>query len=616
MKNYCLPNSNSFGDIEELHKISSVIDLNKEYEKGGIPLYSDTKRMLVNTSDTHTLITGATGSRKTRSVIYEMILNIAKANEKQNMVIHEPKEEINELTYRFLKEQGYDVYVINFRNPSKSDHYNFFDSITNLMKNDRKKAKRKLGDICTQLFEDQLKNEKDSYWLSTVCDYFAALYEVLNVISNHNKKYVNIINLIELHRILAVRGGITARAIKDYLKEQNEQGIIDSLNSVLDNAQDTKKNLMSMVNNPFNVFESISNIIYKSDFTPKDLATKPVCLFLVTPDESDEYNFMISLIVKQLYSELIDIASTYKDNTLPVTVNFIIDEFGSLPKIDSFNSMISAARSRNIRFHLVIQTFSQLREKYNDFGAVNIFNNCGICICMRANDYELEALLKKSVGNTVLPYTNKQVPLIFDGFLRCLEKGQALILAQGVKKPIMVRLPDISEYDCYKLNGSSPIKTNRQNSIAMFDFENFARMLNIDKPYAITTEDLIQEFKKNEDLIEYYQNIKKPTLITEYIDVIPHLKYDIVLINVTFGKEYKLFKTLLEITNSSEKEVAEIVMRLSKERERVLLRLQNKTDFISAVFALESLGKIFYESLDPDDSNNSSINSKKLDLFR
>ena len=88
MRNYILPNENSFGDVDDLKKISDLIRLDEPYEKGGLPLYSNTSQMLVSTNDTHSLILGTTGSRKTRSFVFPMVLNIAGAKEKEMVFVY------------------------------------------------------------------------------------------------------------------------------------------------------------------------------------------------------------------------------------------------------------------------------------------------------------------------------------------------------------------------------------------------------------------------------------------------------------------------------------------------------------------------------------------------
>ena len=204
--------------------------------------------------------------------------------------------------------------------------------------------------------------------------YFMSLIEGFAILSNYNVKYNNFYNYINFHRKCCLDRSNTI-LLESFFEDVGRKDIIEGIDSVHNNASETKKNLLSMVSAPFELLESVGDITSKSDFDAVDLAYKPTALFIVTPDEDDSYNFIVSLIIKEIYAQLIDFASSCENKTLPITVNFIIDEFVSLPKLDKFNSMISAARSRNMRFHLIIQTFSQLRIIYKEYGATNILNN-------------------------------------------------------------------------------------------------------------------------------------------------------------------------------------------------------------------------------------------------
>lgn len=70
-------------------------------------------------------------------------------------------------------------------------------------------------------------------------------------------------------------------------------------------------------------------------------------VFLIMPEEDDSKYFLISLIVQQLYREMLSIADEM-GGKLPNRVMFFLDEFGTLPAIQSAEMMFSASRSRRI----------------------------------------------------------------------------------------------------------------------------------------------------------------------------------------------------------------------------------------------------------------------------
>lgn len=607
MKNYINVNDNHFGGKEELKDVCKSVDLDKVYVKGGVPLYSDTKEMLVSTQDNHSLIIGTTGARKTRSLVVPMICNIAGAATRQSMIVHDTKGEVSSYCYNYLIENGYDVFILNFRDPSCSDHYNPFDNVINLMKKDRKKAQRKLKDITNQLFSPFLVNKKDPYWLNTTSQYFMSLIEGLAILSKYNVKYNNFYNYINFHRELC-RDRTNSILLKSFFEDVGRKDIIEGIDSVHNNASETKKNLLSMVSAPFELLESVGDITLKSDFDAVDLACTPTALFIVTPDEDDSYNFIVSLIIKEIYAQLIDFASSCENKTLPITVNFIIDEFASLPKLDKFNSMISAARSRNMRFHLIIQTFSQLRMIYEEFGATNILNNCGNLIVLRNNDPEIETILRNSVGKFILPYSGKEVEGISNGCLRSLKKGQAIIIVEGIKNPIMSFYPDMSEYKCFDFEQeTSCLNEKKKCSVKYFDLEKYLMRWRQKKRKVIETavneigvSQIIDEFDERQKKMKDYHKQKNPVLITKNIRELSYEPYDIVIQSVKYGFEKSLYEVLLDITRIAEKDVAVAVMNLSEDSDYILLKCHNKRQFDKVKLKLKNVAKVSYKMSDSE----------------
>lgn len=62
---------------------------------------------------------------------------------------------------------------------------------------------------------------------------------------------------------------------------------------------------------------------------------------------------------------------------LPVRTNFLLDEFANMPKLKDMTTMITAARSRHMRFTMIIQNYAQLNQVYGKEEAETIRGNCG-----------------------------------------------------------------------------------------------------------------------------------------------------------------------------------------------------------------------------------------------
>ena len=88
----------------------------------GVPLILNDKEMWVDNSDYHSLVIGATGSGKTQTVILPTVHSLAKA--KESMIITDPKGEIYEGTSNMLRAKGYDILLLNFRDPQNGNSWN------------------------------------------------------------------------------------------------------------------------------------------------------------------------------------------------------------------------------------------------------------------------------------------------------------------------------------------------------------------------------------------------------------------------------------------------------------------------------------------------------------
>ena len=92
-----------------------------------------------------------------------------------------------------------------------------------------------------------------------------------------------------------------------------------------------------------------------------------------------------------------------EDKILPVQIDFLLDEFANCPPFldPSIEKMVSVARSRGMRFHLYIQSFSQLDSVYGKDIARSVLDNCGLCY-LKTNTQETAESISKRLGYKTL----------------------------------------------------------------------------------------------------------------------------------------------------------------------------------------------------------------------
>ena len=79
-------------------------------------------------------------------------------------------------------------------------------------------------------------------------------------------------------------------------------------------------------------------------------------IFVLLPDDKTANNKLVALMVQQIYTAIVEL-SRKNGGELKNRFNFILDEFSNFTKIDSFETMLTVSRSRNIRYLICIQSF-------------------------------------------------------------------------------------------------------------------------------------------------------------------------------------------------------------------------------------------------------------------
>ena len=138
-------------------------------------------------------------------------------------------------------------------------------------------------------------------------------------------------------------------------------------------------------------------------------------------------------------------------------VNFVLDEFCNMPKIQDMPAMISAARSRNMRFYLVAQSMHQLRGKYGE-DADTIKGNCDNWVFLTSKELALLNEISELCGSITTAGNIKRALISVSELQRLdKERGEALIL-HCRQYPFISELADISAYAAFEGYTSIPLK--------------------------------------------------------------------------------------------------------------------------------------------------------------
>jgi len=401
---------------------------------GGIVMVNDGKNMWVDDGEYHSLIIGQSGSGKTTALVDPQVYSLCKNGE--SMVITDPKGEIYKRHANRLKDKGYKLVVINFRDPREGNAWNPLTIPYRMYKQGKTdKAKELLEDISQNILIDP-KNTNDPFWERSASDYFSGL--ALSLFEDAKENEVNITSISNMASQGEEKNGLNTFA-KDYFTLKGETAApYEYAKATITAPNDTKSSILSVFQSKIRTFstrEELSEMLSYSDFNMEDIGKERTAVFLIVHDEKTTYHSLATIFIKQLYEVLIDVAHKNKDGALKYRTNFILDEFANMPQLRDVTSMVTAARSRRIRFTFIIQNFAQLDEVYGDKNAETIRSNCGNTVYLLTNELSALEEISKLCGEVKSKKDDKTVstPLVTVTDLQKMKRNEIIVIRMRMR---------------------------------------------------------------------------------------------------------------------------------------------------------------------------------------
>jgi len=269
--------------------------------------------------------------------------------------------------------------------------------------------------------------------------------------------------------------------IKEYFNLKGEDSSASIFASSVVNApNETKGGVVSVFRQKIRLFTSrdnLSEMLSKSDFDMRKIGQEKTAVFLVIHDEKTTYHALATIFIKQCYETLIDSAYKEKNGKLPYKTNFILDEFANMPKLKDVTSMVTAARSRAIRFTFIIQNFAQLDDVYGKEDSQTIRSNCGNLIYLITTELAALEEISKLCGEVKSKDKDKtaSTPLVTVSDLQKLKKFEAIIIKTRLH-PYKTKYIPSFKTEWFK----SMLKTDfytrkKKNEIKLFDLKSFVK---------------------------------------------------------------------------------------------------------------------------------------------
>ncbi len=385
-------------EMKNAYGVKKIKLKDENYESAGIPIIINKKEAYVDNGENHSLIIGASGSGKTWTILDPLVKILGKAGE--SMIVTDPKGEIYEHNANLLRSRGYNVILVNFREPDKGNAWNPLSLPYRYYKNGKEdKAMELLEDLALNILVDA--NNNDPFWQKTAADYFTGLalglFEDASSEEEVNLNSINAMSTFGEERIGA------SKYDKEYFKLKGElSSAYISVAATITAPADTKGGITSTFRQKVRIFSSrqkLAEMLSYTDFDVTKIGKEKTAVFLNIHDEKTTYHALATVFVKQVYECLIDEAQKTESLKLPIRTNFILDEFANMPALKDVESMITASRSRNMRFNFGIQNFSQLNKVYGKEVAETIKGNCGNMFYLITTEYSALEEISKLLGD-------------------------------------------------------------------------------------------------------------------------------------------------------------------------------------------------------------------------
>ena len=155
-------------------------------------------------------------------------------------------------------------------------------------------------------------------------------------------------------------------------------------------------------------YEKLAKMTAESTLNLEDIGygDKPIAIFMGIPDFDHSKDFLVSTFISQTTFVLEKRASLSPSGKCDREVIYILDEFGNIPAIEAMDSLVTVCLGRNIRFNLIVQSYSQIEALYGD-KANTIIGNCGNQIYIQSNDKSTTELFSALIGNETITDVNR-----------------------------------------------------------------------------------------------------------------------------------------------------------------------------------------------------------------
>ncbi len=407
------------------------------------------------------LVIGGSGAGKTRFYVKP---NIMQAN--CSMVVLDPKGENLRSTGWLLKKKNYRIRILDLVQMERSHCYNPFVYLR-----DDNDVQR----LVTNLFKATTpkgSTSSDPFWDTAAQMLLLALIFYLKYEAPEDEQ--NFAMVMEMLRA----GDVDEEDSKamsaldtlfyDLRKTDPDHIALKYYDAYHSGSGKTLKSIQITLASRLEKFnlESVAGLTITDELDLWKLGEEKTALFAIIPDNDTSFNFLVSLLYTQIFQQLFEVADKKYGGSLPVHVQFLMDEFANVSLPDDFDKILSVMRSRGVSVSIILQNLAQLKALFEKQWE-SIVGNTDEFVYLGGNEqathkYVSELLGKETIdtntygkstgrnGNYSTNYQNTGRELMTPDEVRMLDNRYAILFIRG-ERPVMDFKYDILKHPDVRL---------------------------------------------------------------------------------------------------------------------------------------------------------------------
>ncbi len=478
----------------------------------------------VHQRNLNTLIIGGSGAGKTRSFVFPNLMQLNR-----NYIVLDSKGEILKNIGGLLEKAGYEIKVIDLINIYKSHCYNPFVYI---------KSDSDIQRMITNLFKSTAPKDavqQDEFW-NTAAEMLAkALAFYIDKEAPDDEKNFPMMNELlvagEVHEDdddyvspLDILMNRLESKDPNHIALKYYRAYHSGSSKTLKSIQITLASKLEKFN-----LDSIAKMTLTDELELEKFGEKKYALFAIIPDNDSSLNFIISILYTQIFQELFYLADYKYGGTLPIPVEFEMDEFANVCLPDDFEKILSVMRSRGISVSIILQNLAQLKALFEKQWE-SIVGNCDELLYLGGNEQATHEYISKLLGKSTIHSntygkssgrgenysTNDQTiarDLLSPDEIRRLDNKYSLLFIRG-EKPVKDLKYDLKSHPNYKYtafeNGKTYDHGRTQNEKATINVDFIPNNLidtedkEIEKysSYTLLSNDELEKYLREEQVYE------------------------------------------------------------------------------------------------------------------